>query len=227
MHIIGISNYKFTGIHTAWIDYGPIFIPVQDYTRWFHLLEQLEPEGREWSVEAPAVRNENMQTLSSLLYRIVHATQQSVFVLHLHNSHLTWLCCRQLQSSLLIKVAEILSMKEKILQQFALEIALRIQRELKTWKKGGCSASKNRRRWCKQGSPVELMRLACLQPSVVVQGGTKPRPLSAGAWLAQCLSVSPAQLSAPDTLQLWEENLDGFSFGSVTCFYVCHRIPWN
>lgn len=28
-------------------------------------------------------------------------------------------------------------------------------------------------------------------------GRTKPRPLSAGAWLAQCSSVFPAQLSAP------------------------------
>lgn len=58
----------------------------------------------------------------------------------------------------------------------------------------GCGASKNRWIWSKRGSPVELLCLAPLQPSGVVQGGTKARPPAAKPTLCLSLTViSPAQ----------------------------------
>lgn len=57
---------------------------------------------------------------------------------------------------------------------------------------------------------MEAMRSARLQPSVGVQGGTQPRPLSAGARLALILCCTGRRLNC-------------LSAGSITCFYVCHR----
>lgn len=78
---------KFTKIHTAGIDSPPIFIPVKDYTRWFHLLEQ--PESQRGGTD----QRKHLLYSQTSMWLFISAIQQSVFVLH--KSHITWLCFSQ------------------------------------------------------------------------------------------------------------------------------------
>lgn len=147
MHIIGISNNKLSGIHMAGIDQAPIFIPVKDYTRWFCLLEQLQQRVRggtdQWKHlllswhEKPA---DSPRDCLSLQYSILCLF--CICIIHIeYDCALARLSYRPDSGSNVHSFWGWVwgggggDTMLHLLQQFALEITLRIQREPKLEKR--------------------------------------------------------------------------------------------